>query len=56
MKQRKPVPLFTSEQEEQAFWAVNDSADYVDWGGAQKNPSFSSLKPTSLTNHNHPHA
>lgn len=31
----KKVPDFKPEDAERRFWATRDSADYVDWGGAQ---------------------
>lgn len=47
-RKRKPVPAFTSEEEERAFWAEHDSADYVDWSRAERR-SFPSLRPTLRT-------
>ncbi len=32
----KQIPEFDSEQEEREFWSSHDSADYVDWAGAQR--------------------
>ena len=45
---RKPVPAFSSEEQERAFWSTHDSSDYVDWSKAQRR-SFPSLKPTLRT-------
>ena len=36
MKQLKPIPVFNTEAEEAAFWAVTDSTDYLDWDKAKK--------------------
>jgi len=41
----KPIPNFQSEKEERAFWAENDSMDYLDWKQAQR-AIFPNLKPT----------
>ena len=36
MKKRlKPIPTFASEADERRFWQTHDSAEYVDWSGAQ---------------------
>lgn len=32
----KRIPTFASEDEERAFWAREDSADYVQWAGARR--------------------
>lgn len=45
----KPLPQFNNEDEEREFWATHDSTEYVDWSNAQKNPSFSRLKPSTRT-------
>jgi len=29
--ERRVIPEFKSETEEQEFWATHDSTDYVDW-------------------------
>lgn len=47
-KQLKPVPKFTSETQERAFWEKNDSADYQDWTKA-KRVVLPNLKPTTKT-------
>jgi predicted DNA binding CopG/RHH family protein len=41
----KPIPKFESEEAERAFWAENDSVDYIDWKQAQR-AIFPNLKPT----------
>ena len=45
---RKPLPVFSSEDEERAFWATHDSSDYVDWGKGSRR-TFPALKPTLRT-------
>jgi predicted DNA binding CopG/RHH family protein len=48
-KQRsKPIPAFSSEEQERSFWASQDSTDYVDWEKARPR-SFSNLRPTLRT-------
>jgi len=42
----KPLPQFNSEDEEREFWATHDSTEYIDWSKAEKNPTFSRLKPS----------
>ena len=42
----KPIPEFKNEDEERAFWANNDSSEYVDWSKA-KRAVFPNLKPTT---------
>ena len=41
----KPIPNFPSEEAERAFWAENDSMEYIDWKQAQRT-IFPNLKPT----------
>ena len=43
----KPIPQFQNEDEEREFWETHDSTDYIDWSKAEKNPSFSRLKPST---------
>jgi hypothetical protein len=31
MSKLKPIPEFSSEAEERAFWEQNDSSEYLDW-------------------------
>ena len=45
-KKRKPIPVFKSEAEEQAFWERHDSTDYVDWSKA-KRVRLPNLKPST---------
>ncbi len=45
-KKRRPIPDFGSEAEERAFWETHDSADYIDWGKAER-ARFASLKPST---------
>src|SRR5260370_41561923 len=45
----KPIPQFNDEDEEREFWANHDSTEYIDWSKAEKNPSFSHLKPSTRT-------
>jgi predicted DNA binding CopG/RHH family protein len=45
---RKPLPSFSTEEQEREFWATHDSSDYVDWSTAPKR-SFPNLKPTLRT-------
>ena len=44
----KPIPDFNNEDEERAFWATHDSADYLDWRQA-KPATFPRLKPSTRT-------
>ncbi len=43
----KSIPRFSNEAEEREFWATHDSTEYIDWSKAEKNPSFSHLKPST---------
>jgi len=45
----KSIPHFHNEDEEREFWATHDSTEYIDWSKAEKNPSFSRLKPSTRT-------
>ena len=45
----KALPSFSSEDEEREFWATHDSSEYIDWSTAEKNPTFSNLKPSTRT-------
>jgi len=42
-KKPKPIPQFSSEQEERSFWESHDSSEYVDWSKAQSMGSDSLL-------------
>ncbi len=46
---RKPIPQFSSEDEEREFWTTHDSAEFLDWSKAERNPTFSCLKPSTRT-------
>jgi len=46
--ERRVIPEFKSETEEQEFWATHDSTDYVDWSKATS-AIFPNLKPTMKT-------
>ena len=59
MFDRKPIPRFTSEDQEREFWATHDSVDYIDWSKARRvdfpnlklsKESVSILLPESLLN------
>jgi predicted DNA binding CopG/RHH family protein len=47
-KRSKPVPVFSSEQDERKFWAKHDSSEYVGWAAARRR-SFPNLRPTLRT-------
>jgi predicted DNA binding CopG/RHH family protein len=44
----KVIPKFENEDEEREFWAEHDSADYLDWGKAER-VIFPKLKPSTKT-------
>lgn len=44
----KAIPKFQNEDEEHEFWAEHDSADYLDWGKAER-VIFPKLKPSTKT-------
>ena len=44
----KPIPKFSSEAQERAFWESHDSSVHVDWTKAKK-VSLPNLKPTTKT-------
>ena len=46
---RESIPQFSNEDEEREFWATHDSTEYIDWSRAEKDPSFSRLKPSTRT-------
>ncbi len=48
MSKLKKIPDFKTEEEEREFWAVNDSAEYVDWKKA-KRAVFPNLQPSTKT-------
>jgi predicted DNA binding CopG/RHH family protein len=45
---RKKIPKFSSEAEERAFWAREDSTGYVDWSKAGE-ATLPNLRPTLRT-------
>ncbi len=48
MKKKKKIPRFKSIAEEQLFWAIRDSADYVNYDAARA-AVFPDLKPSNRT-------
>lgn len=44
----EPVPAFSSEAEERAFWESRDSADHVDWRSA-KRVRLPNLRPSTTS-------
>jgi predicted DNA binding CopG/RHH family protein len=44
----KPIPKFTEEKLEQAFWEGADSTQYIDWSKATP-AAFVNLKPSTTT-------
>lgn len=44
----EPIPSFQDEAEERAFWESHDTADYVDWGRAER-VVLPNLKPTTTS-------
>jgi predicted DNA binding CopG/RHH family protein len=47
-KKLKEIPNFKNETEARAFWAENDSTDFVDWEKAEQ-VVLPKLKPTTRT-------
>jgi predicted DNA binding CopG/RHH family protein len=47
-KALRPIPKFTSEAKERAFWETHDSTEYVDWTQARRGV-LPNLKPTTKT-------
>lgn len=45
-KNKKPIPAFTSEDQEREFWASHDSTEYVDWSRAAQ-ATLPHLEPTA---------
>lgn len=45
---KKPIPPFRSEEEEQEFWATHDSTEYVEWSGARR-MVLPNLRPSTKT-------
>ncbi len=48
MAKHQSIPKFEREDQERAFWAEQDSAEYVDWSKEEK-AFFPNLKSTSKT-------
>lgn len=48
MPKKKPIPDFSSEEEEREFWSTHDSSDFVDWSEARA-VVYPSLKPSTET-------
>ncbi|OQY45326.1 MAG: hypothetical protein B6242_10705 [Anaerolineaceae bacterium 4572_78] len=42
----KDIPIFTNEDEERSFWAIQDSTKFVDWDKAE-NIILPNLKPST---------
>jgi predicted DNA binding CopG/RHH family protein len=42
----RKIPAFKDEDQERAFWAANDSADYIDWRRARP-VNLPNLMPTT---------
>ena len=45
---KRPIPHFTTEDEERNFWRTHDTTDYFDWGRAVR-ATFPKLKPSTST-------
>jgi uncharacterized DUF497 family protein/predicted DNA binding CopG/RHH family protein len=45
---KREIPRFRSEEEEQAFWAEHDSSEYIDWSRAER-VVLPNLKPSTRT-------
>lgn len=45
---RRKIPKFSSEAEERAFWAREDSTEYIDWSKASE-MTLPKLRPTLRT-------
>ena len=48
MSKLRKIPVFKNEDEERAFWAKNDSTEFVDWKKSER-ITFSNLRPTTKT-------
>lgn len=48
MKPRKKIPTFKDEDAERAFWAKEDSTEYIDWSQARP-LTLPNLRPTLRT-------
>lgn len=47
-KAKKPIPTFTTEAQERAYWESHDSSDHVDWTKA-KAARLPNLRPSTKT-------
>ena len=47
-KKLKPIPSFTNEDAERAFWENHDSEEFIDWNQAVLT-TFPNLKPSTKT-------
>jgi predicted DNA binding CopG/RHH family protein len=45
---RRPIPKFTSEDRERAFWSRRDSGNYLDWSKAEV-VELPNLRPSTRT-------
>lgn len=45
---KKPVPEFSTEEDERQFWAEHDSTEFADWASATRR-KLPNLKPTLRT-------
>jgi len=45
---KKTIPTFATEAEEQDFWSTQDSTEYVDWRGVERQ-RLPNLKPSLRT-------
>jgi predicted DNA binding CopG/RHH family protein len=45
---KQPIPAFTSEAQERAYWETHDSTVHVDWSKAQK-VKLPHLRPSTKT-------
>ncbi len=45
---QKPVPEFSSEEDERKFWAEHDSTEFLDWASSTRR-KLPNLKPTLRT-------
>lgn len=48
MSGMKKIPKFKSEEEERAFWASHDSAEYLNWSKGERR-RFPNLRPSVRT-------
>ena len=47
-KATKPIPIFSREAQERAYWESHDSSIHIDWTKARK-VNLPNLKPTTKT-------